>query len=39
MKMRTTALTLLVAGALAGCATGPDRKPGDPLEPMNRQIF
>ena len=39
MKMRTTALTLLVAGAVAGCATGPDRKPGDPLEPMNRQIF
>jgi len=25
--------------ALPGCATGPDRKPGDPLEPMNREIF
>ena len=39
MKMRTTALALLVAGVATGCATGPDRKPGDPLEPMNRQIF
>lgn len=24
---------------LSGCATDPDRKPNDPLEPMNRQIF
>ncbi|MGF6721567.1 phospholipid-binding lipoprotein MlaA [Paraburkholderia sp. GAS41] len=39
MKMRTTALALVLAGAVTGCATGPDRKPGDPLEPMNRQIF
>ncbi|WP_144155873.1 VacJ family lipoprotein [Paraburkholderia sp. BCC1885] len=39
MKMRNTALALLVAGVASGCATGPDRKPGDPLEPMNRQIF
>jgi phospholipid-binding lipoprotein MlaA len=39
MKMRTPALALLVAGLASGCATGPDRKPGDPLEPMNRQIF
>jgi phospholipid-binding lipoprotein MlaA len=39
MKMRTTALALLVAGVATGCATGPDRKSGDPLEPMNRQIF
>ena len=39
MKMRTTALALLMAGLASGCATGPDRKPGDPLEPMNRQIF
>jgi phospholipid-binding lipoprotein MlaA len=39
MKMRTTALALLLAGAMSGCATGPDRKPGDPLEPMNREIF
>jgi phospholipid-binding lipoprotein MlaA len=39
MKMRSTGLALLVAGLASGCATGPDRKPGDPLEPMNRQIF
>ena len=30
---------LAAAFALSGCATGPDAKPGDPLEPMNRQIF
>jgi phospholipid-binding lipoprotein MlaA len=30
---------LAAAFALSGCATGPDRKPGDPLEPMNREIF
>jgi phospholipid-binding lipoprotein MlaA len=39
MKMQTTALALVVASALTGCATGPDRKPGDPLEPMNRAVF
>jgi phospholipid-binding lipoprotein MlaA len=39
MKMRTIALALFVAGLASGCATGPDRKPGDPLEPMNREIF
>ncbi|TKC88378.1 VacJ family lipoprotein [Trinickia terrae] len=38
-KMRNTALALAAASALAGCATGPDRTPGDPLEPMNRVIF
>src|ERR1700722_7393735 len=30
---------LAAAFALSGCATGPDRKPNDPLEPMNREIF
>ncbi|CAG4914597.1 MlaA family lipoprotein [Paraburkholderia saeva] len=39
MKMQTSALTLAVACALSACATGPDRKPGDPLEPMNRAVF
>jgi phospholipid-binding lipoprotein MlaA len=24
---------------LCGCATGPNRTPGDPLEPMNRAVF
>jgi phospholipid-binding lipoprotein MlaA len=32
-------MTIAAVLVLAGCATGPDRKPGDPLEPMNRQIF
>ncbi|CAB3756088.1 MlaA family lipoprotein [Paraburkholderia humisilvae] len=39
MKMRTAALAMLATGLMSGCATGPDRKPGDPLEPMNRVIF
>jgi phospholipid-binding lipoprotein MlaA len=39
MKMRTAALALATASLATGCATGPDRKPGDPLEPMNRAIF
>ncbi|CAH2776783.1 MAG: Outer-membrane-phospholipid-binding lipoprotein MlaA [uncultured Caballeronia sp.] len=30
---------LAAAFALSGCATGPGAKPGDPLEPMNREIF
>jgi phospholipid-binding lipoprotein MlaA len=38
-KMRTPALALATACTLAGCATGPNRTPGDPLEPMNRVIF
>lgn len=42
MKKRNAALVLATVGATAltsGCATGPERKPGDPLEPMNRAIF
>jgi phospholipid-binding lipoprotein MlaA len=39
MKMRNAALALVATGLISGCATGPDRKPGDPLEPMNRVIF
>ncbi|MFM0341238.1 MlaA family lipoprotein [Paraburkholderia fungorum] len=39
MKLRTTALALVATGLMAGCATGPDRKPGDPFEPANRVIF
>jgi len=33
------ALTLASALLLTACASGPDRKPGDPLEPMNRVVF
>lgn len=39
MNLRNTALALTAAGLITGCATGPDRKPGDPFEPMNRAIF
>ncbi|OLL31932.1 ABC transporter [Burkholderia sp. SRS-W-2-2016] len=39
MKLRNTALALTAAGLISGCATGPDRKPGDPFEPVNRAIF
>ncbi|QCP52232.1 VacJ family lipoprotein [Trinickia violacea] len=38
-KLRNTSLALTAAGALSGCATGPNATPGDPLEPMNRVIF
>lgn len=39
-KLRITTTALLAASAfLGGCATGPERHPGDPLEPMNRAIF
>ncbi|APR38262.1 MlaA family lipoprotein [Paraburkholderia sp. SOS3] len=39
MKMRTAVLAMLATGLMSGCATGPNRTPGDPLEPMNRVIF
>ncbi|CAD6543412.1 hypothetical protein LMG28727_04157 [Paraburkholderia kirstenboschensis] len=39
MKLRTTVLALAATGLISGCATGPDRKPGDPFEPMNRAVF
>lgn len=30
---------VLVLGTLAGCATGPNAHPRDPLEPFNRSVF
>jgi phospholipid-binding lipoprotein MlaA len=39
MMLRNTALALAATGLISGCATGPDRKPGDPFEPMNRVVF
>ncbi|WP_233804441.1 MlaA family lipoprotein [Paraburkholderia sp. HP33-1] len=39
MNLRNTALALTAAGLVSGCATAPDRKPGDPFEPVNRVIF
>ncbi|WP_369057173.1 MlaA family lipoprotein, partial [Burkholderia gladioli] len=38
-KLRITAAATLAGALLSGCATGPNRTPGDPLEPMNRAIF
>jgi phospholipid-binding lipoprotein MlaA len=32
-------LVLLGAVLVSGCATGPDRDPRDPLEPMNRAVY
>jgi phospholipid-binding lipoprotein MlaA len=43
MKKNQAALTIAAASltllVTSGCATGPDRKPGDPFEPANRAIF
>ena len=33
------AVSLCLFGALAGCATGPERDPRDPLEPLNRTLY
>jgi len=33
------ALAALALAALAGCATGPNANPKDPLEPFNREVF
>jgi phospholipid-binding lipoprotein MlaA len=38
-RMLSGRIALAGIVALAGCATGPDRKANDPLEPMNREIF
>lgn len=36
--MRRCLAVLLLGGLLAGCATGPDANPRDPLEPFNRGV-
>ncbi len=35
----TAAFVLVASLGLAGCATGPDRDPRDPLEPLNRAVY
>ncbi|KND62370.1 Nucleoside ABC transporter, periplasmic nucleoside-binding protein [Candidatus Burkholderia verschuerenii] len=39
--LRKLGWSLAIASTIAttGCATGPDRNPKDPLEPMNRTVF
>jgi phospholipid-binding lipoprotein MlaA len=41
MKKQRVALAATLAGTLllGACASAPDRKPGDPLEPVNRVVF
>ncbi|MDN7491134.1 VacJ family lipoprotein [Burkholderia sp. AU45274] len=38
-KVRIIAATVAASAALTGCATGPNRNPNDPLEPMNRAMY
>jgi phospholipid-binding lipoprotein MlaA len=38
-RLAACALSAAVLAATSGCATGPDRTPGDPLEPLNRATF
>ncbi|MBZ5792683.1 VacJ family lipoprotein [Burkholderia contaminans] len=38
-KVRIIAATVAASAVLAGCATGPNRNPNDPLEPMNRTMY
>ncbi|RAS05990.1 MlaA family lipoprotein [Cupriavidus alkaliphilus] len=39
LRFPTLATTAIAATVLAGCATGPQASPDDPLEPMNRAIY
>ncbi|KVT42487.1 VacJ family lipoprotein [Burkholderia ubonensis] len=39
MNKRTIAATVAAGALLSGCATGPNRNPSDPLEPMNRAVY
>ncbi|SPD68692.1 exported protein of unknown function (plasmid) [Cupriavidus taiwanensis] len=39
LRLPTLATAAIAATVLAGCATGPQASPDDPLEPMNRAIF
>ncbi|MGU3780529.1 MlaA family lipoprotein [Burkholderia metallica] len=38
-KVRIIAATVAASVMLSGCATGPNRNPNDPLEPMNRAMY
>jgi len=38
-QWRVLILTLVLAVGSSGCATGPDKDPRDPLEPLNRAVY
>jgi phospholipid-binding lipoprotein MlaA len=38
-KILAFAIAMPMLGAMYGCATGPDRNPSDPLEPLNRVTY
>ncbi|HDR9510940.1 VacJ family lipoprotein [Burkholderia cepacia] len=38
-KVRIIAATVAASAMLTGCATGPNRNPNDPFEPMNRTMY
>lgn len=38
-KVRTITAVVAAGAMLSGCATGPNRNPADPFEPMNRTVF
>jgi phospholipid-binding lipoprotein MlaA len=38
-RIATLATLVAAMAGVTGCATGPDRQAGDPLEPMNRAVF
>jgi len=39
VRIASAALAAQLAAQLAGCASGPQRNPADPLEPLNRATF
>jgi len=38
-QSRVLILTLVMVFGISGCATGPDKHPDDPLEPLNRSVY
>jgi phospholipid-binding lipoprotein MlaA len=39
LRLPSLATTTIATALLAGCATGPQANPDDPLEPLNRAVF
>ena len=38
-KVRIMTVTVAAGALLSGCATGPNRNPNDPFEPVNRAVY